>query len=83
MLYDSQECSSTLRNMSEMGGDESSVPLTRGEEQWVVFWGVGAMGGIYLINEPVALVQLSSLDKDYSHNMVSALSNLTFCFLTL
>lgn len=34
------------------------------------------MGGIYLINEPVALVQLSSMDKDYSCNMVSAMSNL-------
>lgn len=35
------------------------------------------MGGIYLINEPVTLVQLSSLDKDYFCNMVSAVSNLT------
>lgn len=35
------------------------------------------MGVIYLINEPVALVQLSSLDKDYFCNMVSAVSSLT------
>lgn len=34
------------------------------------------MGGIYLINEPVALVQLSSMGKDYFCNMVSAVSKL-------